>query len=133
MAQASIVIVSHSRKIGEGLVSLLSQLVGNDVHLNHAAGLGEQIGTDATYIIDVLQSCPTDTEILVLFDLGSALMNTEMALDLLPDHVRERIHIVDAPLVEGAVAAAVAARANLACHEVIASAMQARTINKIMP
>lgn len=132
MAQVSIVIVSHSAKIGQGVVELLRQLADQDVHLSSAAGLGDEIGTDATRIVSVIETCPTDTEVLVFFDLGSALMNTEMALELLPVEVQRRVHIVDAPLVEGAVAAAVNARANLAPDKVIASAEQARTTAKIL-
>lgn len=132
MAQVSIVIVSHSAKMGQGLVDLLRQLVGQDVHLESAAGFGEDIGTDATYIMKKIQACPADTDVLVFFDLGSALMNTEMALDLMPDAIRQRVHIVDAPLVEGAVAAAVQARGNFAPGEVITSAMQAKGMDKIL-
>ncbi|GMA57488.1 dihydroxyacetone kinase DhaM subunit [Alicyclobacillus sacchari] len=131
MADVSIVVVSHSRQLGEGLVKLLRQLAPG-VDLHQAAGLGEELGTDATAVAAALQQCPETNDILVFFDLGSAAMNAEMALELTPQSVAGRTHIVDAPLVEGAVAAAVAARSRLPVADVIQQAEAARTVPKIL-
>jgi len=56
--------------------------------------------------------------VLVLMDLGSAVLSAEMALDMLPTDRRERILLCEAPFVEGAVAAAVAARLGKSLAEV---------------
>ncbi|WP_040288672.1 dihydroxyacetone kinase phosphoryl donor subunit DhaM [Alicyclobacillus hesperidum] len=129
MANVSLVIVSHSKQLGEGLVKLLRQLApGVDIH--EAAGLGDELGTDATAIMAALQQCPNTHDILVFFDLGSAAMNAEMALELVPPSVAERTRIVDAPLVEGAVAAAVAARSQLPLDDVMQQAETARIMQK---
>ena len=62
----------------------------------------------------------------VLCDLGSAILTAETALDFLDDDVRARVRIVDAPLVEGGVAAAVAAEAGDDLDQVVAAAESAR-------
>ncbi|EPZ42944.1 dihydroxyacetone kinase phosphoryl donor subunit DhaM [Alicyclobacillus acidoterrestris] len=131
MANISLLIVSHSRDLGAGLVTLLGQLAGPEVDLRHAAGLGDNIGTDATFIMKQLTHCPRDNEILIFFDLGSALMNTQMALELIDEDVQSRTHIVDAPLVEGAIAAAVSARAGMPVEQIMQHAREAKWMEKI--
>jgi PTS hybrid protein len=132
MANVSIVVVSHSAKLGNGLAELLRQLSAGQVHVASAAGLRDgEIGTDATLIIEVLQDCPADSEIVMLFDVGSALLSCEMALELLPEDIRNRVSIADAPLVEGAIAAVVEASLGSPREKVVESAEQARNMKKI--
>lgn len=131
MGNVSLVIVSHSRKLAEGVVQLTSQLAGPSVHIVACGGIGDDLGTSAPEIVQMLEECPKDGPILLLFDLGSALMNCEMALELSDESIRNRAVIVDAPLVEGAVSAAVAASLGRSLQEVKQSAEEARGIAKL--
>lgn len=108
-----IVLVSHSAKLADGVAELASQMAGPDVALVAAGGLDQPdrpLGTDATLIASAIDRAWDDDGVLVLMDLGSAVLSAELAVELLPDERRSRLLLCDAPLVEGAVAAAVAAR-----------------------
>uniref|UniRef100_A0A7C4L032 Phosphocarrier protein HPr n=1 Tax=Bellilinea caldifistulae TaxID=360411 RepID=A0A7C4L032_9CHLR len=108
----SLVLVSHSKLLAESLVNLVRQMAGEEVKIGVAAGAGEnhdEFGTDATQIAQVIQEVDSPEGIVVLMDLGSAILSAEMALELLPEDVRSRVHFCPAPLVEGAIAAGVQA------------------------
>ena len=68
------------------------------------------LGTDAALIARAIEAAWADDGVLVLMDLGSAVLSAEMAAEMMPDERRSRLVLCEAPLVEGAVAAAVAAR-----------------------
>jgi phosphocarrier protein FPr len=107
-----IVIVSHSKKLAEGVRELAAQMVQGKVPLAVAAGIDDPenpLGTDAMQVYEAIASIYSDEGVVVLMDLGSALMSAEMALEFLPEELREKVHLCEAPLVEGAIAAAVAA------------------------
>ncbi|HET9311559.1 MAG TPA: dihydroxyacetone kinase phosphoryl donor subunit DhaM, partial [Actinomycetota bacterium] len=117
-----IVIVSHSHLIAEGVAALAREMGGADVKLETAGGLEavdgpggpeHPIGTDAVLVMQAIDRAWSDDGVLVLMDLGSAVLSAEMALDLLGDDRRDRIVLSEAPLVEGAVAAAVTAKLGL--------------------
>lgn len=112
MAEATdkvgIVFVSHSIKIAEGLVDLARQMAAG-VSLVAAGGTDEGgIGTSYEKVSAGIEAADSGAGVVVLCDLGSAILTTETALDFLDDAVRERVRLVNAPLVEGGVAAAVA-------------------------
>ena len=105
-----LVIVSHSRALADALVGLLRQVTASDLPVAVAAGIGEErseFGTDAVEIMDAIQSVYSEAGVLVLMDLGSAVLSAKMALDLLPPEMVDKIQFCGAPLVEGAIAAAV--------------------------
>jgi phosphocarrier protein FPr len=105
-----LVIVSHSRALADALVGLLHQVATADLKIATAAGIGAdraEFGTDAVEIMEAIQSVYSDEGVLVLMDLGSAVLSAKLALDLLPPEMGERIRFCGAPLVEGAIAAAV--------------------------
>ncbi len=120
--QVGLVIVSHSARLAEGVVELAREMAGTDVRIEAAGGLeepGDQIGTDAVRVMAAIEAVAAEGgAALVLMDLGSAVLSAETALDLLDDEVRGRTLLCEAPLVEGAVAAAAAARAGGALEEV---------------
>ncbi|MGO4691696.1 dihydroxyacetone kinase phosphoryl donor subunit DhaM [Glaciibacter sp. 2TAF33] len=108
-ALVGLVFVSHSSKIAEGLVELARQMAGG-VALVAAGGTDEDgIGTSFGKVTAAIAAADAGRGVVVLCDLGSAILTAETALDFLDDVIRERVLIVDAPLVEGGVAAAVAA------------------------
>lgn len=102
-ALVGIVLVSHSQKLVEGLMELVSQLSGGSVPVA-AAGGGPQgeLGTSAEKIRDAILSVAGPDGVLVLVDMGSATLSTEMAIELL-DPLPCPVRISDVPLVEGAV------------------------------
>src|SRR5690348_12522747 len=87
-------------------------MAGPDLKLELAGGLAEAgaLGTDAVLVAEAIGRAGSGDGVLVLMDLGSAVLSAETALDLLAPEERERVLLCEAPLVEGAVAAAVAAR-----------------------
>ena len=106
--KVGIVFVSHSVKIAEGLVDLARQMAAG-VSLVAAGGTDEGgIGTSYEKVSAGIEAADSGVGVVVLCDLGSAILTAETALDFLDDEVRERVRLVNAPLVEGGVAAAVA-------------------------
>lgn len=105
-----LVFVSHSAKIAEGLVDLARQMAP-DVALVAAGGMDDGgIGTSFDLVTAAIARADSGDGAVILCDLGSAILTAETALDFLDDDERSRVGIVDAPLVEGGVAAAVAAQ-----------------------
>ncbi len=120
-----LVFVSHSSKLAEGLVELARQMAPH-VTLVDAGGTDEGgIGTSFEKVSAGMMQADTGAGAVVLCDLGSAILTAETALDFLDDVVRDRILIVDAPLVEGAVAAAVAAETGGSLTDVAEAARSA--------
>lgn len=109
-----IVVVSHSRALAEGAVGLAAEMVGAEHRpaIEIAAGLdAETFGTDATAVAEAITRADSGAGVLVLLDLGSAVLSAEMALEFLDPDLAGRVRLSGAPLVEGLVAAVVAAGA----------------------
>jgi multiphosphoryl transfer protein len=120
-----IVLVSHSAALAESVVELAREMGGPEVAIEAAGGLEAPepaLGTDAMRVVTAIERADSGDGVLVLMDLGSAVLSAETALDLLAAERRGRIVLSDAPLVEGAVAAAVTARAGAPLEQVAAEA-----------
>ncbi len=116
-----IVVVSHSAALADGVVELARQMGGEEVSVEPAGGAGDGvIGTDAERVREAITRAMSDDGVLVLMDLGSALMSAEMAVELLEGD--GRVVLSEAPLIEGAVAAAASARTGAPLDEVAAEA-----------
>ncbi|MDM9583718.1 MULTISPECIES: phosphoenolpyruvate--protein phosphotransferase [unclassified Nostoc] len=125
MAGIGIVIVSHSRQLALGVRELAAQMVQNQVPIAVAAGIEDPenpLGTDPIQVYEAIASVFSDDGVLVLMDLGSALLSAEMAIEFLPEAQQEKVYLCEAPLVEGAIAAVVAAAAGRDIHQVMAEA-----------
>jgi phosphocarrier protein FPr len=112
-APVGLVLVSHSAELAEGAAELARAMAGEDVRIVAAGGMAPPetaLGTDAVRVAAAIEEAWSERGVLVLMDLGSALMSAEMAVELLPEERRSRVLLSPAPLVEGAVAAAVTAR-----------------------
>lgn len=107
-----LVLVSHSRKLAEGAAELAREMGGPEVRIETAGGLEapEAVGTDAVLVLGAIERAWSEDGVLVLMDLGSAILSAEMALEMLPEERRARVRLCAAPFVEGAVAAAVTAK-----------------------
>ena len=118
----SLVIVSHSASLAEGVAELAREMGGEDVAIEAAGGMEDgAIGTDAERVRLAVERARSPDGVLVLMDLGSALMSAEMATEMLePDG--GPVVLCGAPLVEGAVAAAARARGGASLDEVASEA-----------
>ena len=120
-----IVLVSHSAPLARAVVTLAREVAGPDVALVAAGGTvagDEVLGTDAARVAAAIDDAASPDGVLVLMDLGSAVLSAELALELLDPAARSGVLLCEAPLVEGAVAAAVAAGLGRPLAEVAAEA-----------
>jgi phosphocarrier protein FPr len=122
-----LVVVSHSRALARAAVALAGEMVqGREVPVEVAAGLDDDTsGTDAVQIADAVQRADRGDGVVVLMDLGSAVLSAELALEMLDEPARDRVVLCPAPLVEGLVAAAVVAAAGAGRDEVAGEAAAA--------
>lgn len=123
-----IVIVSHSARLAEGVRELAAQMTQGRVPLAVAGGIDDPedpIGTDAMKVMAAIDDVYSDDGVIVLMDLGSALLSAETALEFLPDERRSHVFLSRAPLVEGTMAAAVQAMIGAPMAQIIAEAESA--------
>ncbi len=129
-----LVLVSHSETLVDGLRDMVAQVAGDDVPLATAGGTEDgRLGTSAPRIAAALRTV-LDAGVdhaLVLLDLGSAALSLELAIEELSDADRGRVRISEAPLVEGAVLAAVQASVGAGIDDVAAAADGAATMAKL--
>ncbi|HLI09305.1 MAG TPA: dihydroxyacetone kinase phosphoryl donor subunit DhaM [Ktedonobacteraceae bacterium] len=133
-----LVIVSHSAQLAEGVVELAGQMAQGDVAIAAAGGTSEGVlGTSVEKILAALHEVDGPDGILVLLDLGSAVMATEMAVETFMagredlEGQQEHVIISSAPLVEGAVIAAVESSIGNSLQEVAEAASGACTLPKV--
>ena len=84
-------------------------MAGDQVEIGQAGGVtddGETLGTDAIKILSAIEEVWCEDGVLLLMDLGSAVMSAELALEMLPEQQRQNCLLSNAPLVEGAIVAA---------------------------
>jgi phosphoenolpyruvate---glycerone phosphotransferase subunit DhaM len=126
-----LVVVSHSAKIAEGVVEMAAQMAAG-VRIEAAGGTDDGgIGTDATLIAEAIAAADSGDGVLVFADLGSAVLSAQLAIDELVDEARRaNVRIADAPLVEGAVIAAIQASTGSSLDEVAEAAHGAATMGK---
>jgi phosphocarrier protein FPr len=112
------VIVSHSAALADGIVELAREMGGGDLAIESAGGMEDgAIGTDAERVRLAVERARSPDGVLVLMDLGSALMSAEMAAEMV-EPGGGPVVLCGAPLVEGAVAAAARARAGASLEDV---------------
>lgn len=124
----NLVIVSHSALLAQGVAELAQQMTQGGCQLAVAAGVDDvdhPIGTDAIKVMEAIESVYSPAGVLVLMDLGSALLSAETALELLDPEMARNVQLCAAPLVEGTLAAVVAASSGASLAEVRAEAMGA--------
>jgi multiphosphoryl transfer protein len=120
-----IVVVSHSRALADAAVRLAEEMVPAEARpaVQVAAGLDETtFGTDAAAIADAVGAVDSGEGVLVLVDLGSAIMSAELALEFVDPETAGRVRISPAPLVEGLLAAVVTASTGASLEQVAAEA-----------
>lgn len=105
-----IIIVSHSVKVAEGIKEIAEQMGKGIVPIVAAGGTDEnEIGTSPLKIQAAIESVYSEDGVLLFVDLGSAMMSSEMAIELLDESMQKKVEIVDAPILEGVIAATIQA------------------------
>jgi multiphosphoryl transfer protein len=129
-----IVVVSHSQRLAEAAVELSLQMVrGAPPPIEVAAGLDDHVlGTDAARVKEAIDRVASPEGVLVLMDLGSAVLSAELALELRGDAGNCPVVLSDAPLVEGLVAAVTLAAAGASLQEVAGDAANAGRIKSTL-
>lgn len=117
-----LVFVSHSARIAEGIVELARQMAPT-VPLVAAGGTDDGgIGTSYDRVLAAIGEADRGAGVLLLGDLGSAILTAETAVDLLDEAPAGGVRVLDVPIVEGGVAAAVAAESGAGLEEVARAA-----------
>jgi PTS hybrid protein len=128
-ACVGLVVVSHSARIAEGTAELAGQMAGPDVRIVPAGGLEDgSIGTDAARIAAAIGEAEAGAGVVVLVDLGSAVLSAMTAFEMLGDPPQVRLS--KGPIVEGAVIAAIQSSTGSSLGEVLAAAEGAATLPK---
>ena len=123
-----IVLVSHSQTLAQGVLQLARRMVRDRVPIALAAGTDnpdEPVGTDPIKVLQGIEAVYSNEGVLVLMDLGSALMSVEAAIEFLDPGRQPNVYLCEASLVEGGLAAAVAAAGGGTIDFVIAAAREA--------
>lgn len=127
--RVGIVLVSHSARLAEGAADLAGQVSGGTVRVLAAGGTDDgELGTSAEKIGAAVASAEAGAGVLVLPDLGSAVLTVRAMLEDLPG---ARVVLADAPFVEGAVAATVTAAAGADLKAVAQAAEEAWHARKL--
>lgn len=124
-----LVVVSHSAQLAAGVAELMRGMAGSEVPIATAGGLDlpdsdhqstdaahpapaamQPLGTDVSLIHRAIERVYSDAGVVILVDLGSAILSTEMAMEMFPPEERAHMVLAPAALVEGGIAAAVQAR-----------------------
>jgi phosphoenolpyruvate---glycerone phosphotransferase subunit DhaM len=124
-----IVVVSHSHEIAVGTTRLAGQMAGPDVSIQGAGGTADGgLGTDAALVSAAIDAADGGDGVVVLGDLGSAILTIRHVLD---SRANNHATLIDAPIVEGTVAAAVMASAGSGLEDVVRAAEEARGAHKL--
>lgn len=116
--------VSHSASLANGVVELAGQMAGPELRLTAAGGDARGgIGTDETALRAAIETADDGDGVLVLGDLGSAILTIRQVIE---ESGNGHVRLADAPLVEGAVAAAVMASVGSSLDDVVKAAEEAR-------
>lgn len=124
-----IVVVSHSFELAHGLAALASTLAGDGVRVEAAGGGPDgKLGTSGDAVWQAITRAECGQGVVVLADLGSSILTVRHLLD--EGRGNGHIRLVDAPFVEGAIAAAVVSSAGQTLDDVARAAEEARGASK---
>ena len=101
------VVVSHSKELAEAAIYLANEMKKYNFPLINGSGTdGDFLGSNPLIIKEAILKAKTDKGVLIFVDIGSSVLNTQVAIDFLKDEGVdvENIKIADAPLVEGLIA-----------------------------
>jgi len=126
-----IVVVSHTKKISEGVKEIIEQMVGKNIKIACVGGEPGKLGTNVSDIVNAINEVYDDQGVLIFVDFGSTVLGAKTALNLLNEQKRSKIYIVDAPIVEGAFIAAVEASLGKSIDEILKALEDVKSMKKI--
>lgn len=115
----NILIASHSKKLAEGLREILIQMAPNVNILVSGGDKDGNIGSNFDEINQIINEYATNDGLVIFFDLGSSMMNCQMAIDMLDDEKKSKVYLAGTPIVETSVQVAVEASAGQSLDEIV--------------
>lgn len=114
----NILLASHSKKLAQGLKDIISQMAEN-VNIEASGGDKEgNIGSNFEEIQELITKLATDEGLVIFFDLGSSMMNCQMAIDMLDEEKKSKVYLAGTPMLETSIQIAVEASAGKSLKEV---------------
>jgi dihydroxyacetone kinase phosphotransfer subunit len=127
-----LIIVSHNRNLGEEIINLTSEMKSHPFKVLNGSGTsGDYYGTDPMIILEKIKEADEGEGAVILCDLGSAVMNAQMAIEFLEEDQQGRIIIADAPIVEGALVAMSANCPDTTLEELVEEIEESRGFSKL--
>lgn len=123
------VVVSHNKKLAEEAIRLSKMMQFEDFPIVNGGGLSdsEEFGTDANVIINAINEANSGDGVLIFCELGSSVMNSQMAIELLGDPT---VKLINAPLVEGLVVGVSANNKNTTLEKLEEEILEIKTFDK---
>ena len=115
----NILIASHSKKLAEGLREILIQMAPNVTILVSGGDKDGNIGSNFDEINQIINEYATNDGLVIFFDLGSSMMNCQMAIDMLDDEKKSKVYLAGTPIVETSVQIAVEASAGQSLEKIV--------------
>lgn len=127
------VIVSHSKKLADEVINLCNEMKKYDFPVINGSGTeGDFLGSDPMIIKSAIESVYSEDGVIILGDIGSSILNSEMAIEFLDDNFnKEKVKIVDAPLVEGTLAAMAINDGKTSLQDIIDELAEFKNFSKI--
>lgn len=127
----SIMIISHSSKIAYGTKELAEQMMQAPIEIKAVGGTADgDLGTDVDKIKKTMKKINKESGVIVLVDLGSAVMSYNMVYDWLDENNKSKFRLANAPLVEGTIFATIEASLGKSINEIIETIEQKNIILK---
>ncbi|AVQ16960.1 dihydroxyacetone kinase, phosphotransfer subunit [Fusobacterium gonidiaformans 3-1-5R] len=129
-----IVVVSHSKALAKEAITLAMEMKHSEFPLINGSGTdGDYFGSNPLMIKEAIEKAYTEEGVLVFVDLGSSVLNTQIAIDFLDDSIfnLDHIKIADAPLVEGLIAAVAINDAKASLTDIISELKEFKNFSKI--
>ncbi len=129
----SFVIVSHSKKLADEVINLCNEMKKYDFPVINGSGTGgDYLGSDPMIIKEAIESVYSEDGVIIIGDIGSSILNSEMAIEFLDDSFdREKVKIADAPLVEGTLAAMAINDGNTFIEDILAELLEFKNFSKV--
>lgn len=126
----NILLVSHSKKLAEGLREILIQMAPGVEIITSGGDNDGNIGSNFDEINELIGKYAKDEGLVVFFDLGSSMLNCQMAIDMLDEEKKSKVYLAGTPLIETSVQTAVNASAGQSLDN-IASYLKTYPVNKL--
>ncbi len=126
-----ILIVSHNKKVSEGIKEMIEQMVSKNVKVETVGGEGGQLGVSVEEIVKAVNAIFDEEGVIIFVDFGSSVIGARTALNFLDESKKAKIYIADAPILEGAFIAAVEISLGKKIEEVLKAVEETKHMKKI--